>query len=290
MRFKQQKTRSVDGLGLAKEGTIRTTSPSLHGLWKVHPSLNLRASVAQSLRAPKFDDLSSITQTASGTNSATNPDKSGNPELRPEKALGTEIALEYFLPARAGVAGLNFFNRDVKDLVQKETRLEGARYVERPYNVGDARIWGAELDVKTRMDAIGLKNLTLRANYAWLNSKVAATGKRMKDQPEYVYNVGFDYALPWGLTLGATYNHKPAFVKDDTATKYEAEPAQKLLDVYVAKKIGKHLNLRLTAGNALDADKDKDKREFHSNGNVKKLERELEKGAPRLFLALEGVW
>jgi outer membrane receptor for ferrienterochelin and colicins len=148
VRFKQQKTRSVDGLGLAKEGTIRTTSPSLHGLWKVHPSLNLRASVAQSLRAPKFDDLSSITQTASGTNSATNPDKSGNPELRPEKALGTEIALEYFLPARAGVAGLNFFNRDVKDLVQKQTRLEGARFVERPYNVGDARIWGAELDVK----------------------------------------------------------------------------------------------------------------------------------------------
>jgi outer membrane receptor for ferrienterochelin and colicins len=112
----------------------------------------------------------------------------------------------------------------------------------------------------------------------------------MKDQPGYVYNVGFDYALPWGLTLGATYNHKPAFVKEDTATKYEAESAQKLLDVYVAKKIGKHLNLRLTAGNALDADKDKDKREFHSNGNVKKLERELEKGAPRLFLALEGVW
>lgn len=290
VRFKQQKTRSVDGLGIAKEGTIRATSPSLHSLWQVHPSLNLRASVAQSLRAPKFDDLSSITETASGANSATNPDKSGNPALQPEKALGTEISLEYFLPAKAGVVGLNVFNRDVENLVQKEARLEGARFVERPYNVGDARIWGAELDIKTRMDVIGLKDLTLRANYAWLNSKVAATGQRMKEQPEYVYNLGFDYVLPWGLTMGATYNHKPAFVKENTALKYEAESAQKLLDVYVAKKIGKNLNLRLTAGNALDASKEKDKREFHANGNRKKLEQELEQGAPRVFLALEGVW
>jgi len=80
--------------------------------------------------------------------------------------------------------------------VESRTEREGTRYVSRPYNVGDAKVCGTEFDARPRMDAIGLPGLMLRLNYTRLFSELndVNTGNetRIKDQPDYVYNIGFD--------------------------------------------------------------------------------------------------
>lgn len=288
---------AVDGLGQSRGGTIRSVTPSLHYLWQVNAANNLRTSITKTLKPPKFDDLSTLTETASGINSLSNPDKSGNPDLNPEKALGLELGWEHFLPQAGGVLGANLFHRDIKDLVEKRTAQEGARFVERPQNVGDARVWGVELDARPRMDIIGLPELMLRFNYTRLYSAIkhATTGAttRIKDQPPYIYNVGFDWQLPrWDAAWGVNYNYTPKFLKNPTEPlKPDNESEQKLLDLYVMKRLSKDLSLRLTAANLLDMVKDKEKYEYHStSGRKTKFTQEAERGGRAFFVALEGRW
>ncbi|MBI2312451.1 MAG: TonB-dependent receptor [Betaproteobacteria bacterium] len=282
---------SVDGAGQSRSGKYLTNSPSLHYLWRVNHSNNLRASLTETVKPPKFDDLSSVVETKSGT--ATDPDKSGNPDLKPEKALGLELAWENFLPRSGGVLGANAFVRDITDKVEKRTVLEGARFVERPFNVGDARVWGVELDARARMDAIGLPELMFRANATRLYSRLenSATGQttNVKDQPPYVYNIGFDYQLlAWDASFGGNYNFTPRFNKDPgAAPNQDFEAEQKLLDLYVYKRLDRNFGLRLTGVNLLDMKKDKDKFAIDSKG-VTTVTREIEQGGRGFFLALEG--
>jgi len=287
---------SVDGLGQSRGGTINAVSPSLHYLWQFDTHNNLRASVTKTLKPAKFDDLSTVTETASGANSLGNPDKSGNPDLQPEKALGLELGWEHFLPKNGGVLGANLFHRDIADLVEKRTKLEGARFVERPQNVGDAKVWGWELDARPRLDIIGMPELMLRFNYTRLFSEIkhATTGltTRIKNQPPYVYNVGFDWQLPrWDAAWGVNYNYSPKFLKNPTEPlKPDDEAEQKLLDMYVMKRLSKDLALRFTAANLLDMAKDKNKVEYDTLGRKTKFTRESERGGRAFFVALEGKW
>jgi iron complex outermembrane receptor protein len=295
LRAFRNKQSAIDGLGLASGGTITASTPALHYLWRMNPRNNLRASLTKTLKPPKFDDLSTVTETPGGANSASNPMKSGNPELRPEQAVGVELGWDHFLPRAGGVLGANLFHRDIEDLVEKRTELEGANYVERPYNVGDARVWGLELDARPRMDSIGLPELMLRFNYTRLYSEIESSPgvkTRIKDQPPYVYNIGFDWQLPkWDAAWGVNYNYTPKFLKNPTEPlKPDDEAEQRLLDLYIMKRLNKDLALRLTAANLLDMVKDKDKIELNTAGQQTKFTQESERGGRAFYIALEGKW
>lgn len=283
--------RAADAIGVRRSARHALNSPSLHYLWKLDGRNNLRASIAETIKLPKFDELSNVVETKGGT--ITDPDKSGNPDLKPEKALGFELGWEHFLPHSGGVLGANAFYRDVTDKIEKRTTLEGGRHVERPRNVGDAQIWGIELDVRVQMDVIGLPQLMLRANatrlYSRLENSAAGRNTRVKDQPPYVYNLGFDYYLPkWDASFGGNYNYTPRFEKDPgNPANFDDEAEQKLLDFYVHKRLSRQFGLRLTATNVLDMKKDKDKLAIDGAGN-RTVAREIERSGRGLFVALEG--
>ena len=292
LRWQRIEREGIDGSGNATGATTRTLSPSLHYLWNLTRATNLRASVSHTLKPPNFDDVSPVVQTASGANSLSNPDKGGTPGLRPEKAFGYELGIEHFLPGDGGVLGVNAFLRDVSDRVEKRTELEAGRFVERPFNVGDADIWGLEFDARPTLAVVGLPNLRLRFNYTRLYSEArdAKTDltTRIKDQPPYVYNVGFDWKLPRGWDIGANYNFTPTFLKNPAEpAKPDFEPDQRLLDAYVAKKLSKTATLRVSGANLLDFVKDKDKRELNNAGVLTKRTLEAERGGPVVFVALE---
>lgn len=295
LRLQRIDREAVDGAGERFDSRYDLASPSLHYLWKVDGRNNLRASVTETVKPPKFDDLSPVTETKAGTTS--DPDKSGNPDLNPEKAVGFELGWEHYLPRAGGVLGANFFRRNIEDKIESRTDLEGARYVSRPFNVGDAKVWGWELDARPRMDFIGLPELMLRFNYTRMYSELkdTATGltTRIKDQPPYVYNIGFDWQLPrWNAAFGLNYNFTPRFIKNPTeTTKLDPEAEQKLLDMYFMKRLNKDFALRVTASNLLDMSKDKDKYEYSATtGNVTKNTVESESGGRTLLFALEGKW
>ena len=60
----------------------------------------------------------------------------------------------------------NFSLRELTDTIETRIQTENGRFVQRPGNVGDARVLGLVLDARSRMDVIGLPNLTLRANHS----------------------------------------------------------------------------------------------------------------------------
>jgi iron complex outermembrane receptor protein len=293
-RWLRNEQAATDGLGQTSGGKTRALTPSLHYLWQVDAANNLRASVTKTLKPPKFDQLSTVTETKTGT--LGDPDASGNPHLKPEEAVGLELGWDHFLPRAGGVLGANLFHRDIKDLVEERTALEGARYLKRPQNVGDAKVWGWELDARPRLDVIGMPELMLRFNYTRLYSAIenATTGQttRIKDQPPYVYNIGLDWQLPrWEMAWGLNYNYSPKFLKNPTEPlKPDDEAEQKLLDLYVMKRLSKDLALRFTAANLLDMKKNKDKYEYDTLGRKTKFTNEVERGGRAFFVALEGKW
>lgn len=296
LRLEHIRRESGDGAGSERASTTSALNPSLHFLHRWDPATNVRASVAQSQRLPKLDDLAPGVNLKGGT--LTNPDQGGNPDLRPERAWGLELGVERFF-ARQGVAGINFFYRDVQDLIERQVVSEGARFVSRPFNVGDARIWGAEFDLRSRLDPIGLRGFVLSFNYARLLSEVETPGstekRRIKDQPPYVFNLGLDYEVrPGGFAIGAIYNYLPAMthreLTGDGNTKLKFESAKKLLDVYAVQPLGRDFRLRLAVRNVLKDDKFRDETTFKPDGSFNARETRLEESSRTWFVSLEGRW
>jgi len=212
---------------------------------------------ARTVRRPSFDYLSPALLTAElGDN-----DFIGNPELKPESAWGLDAGYERRL-GKQGVAGVNVFYRKVKDLLElTNTGEEGdegpGTFVYSARNTGDGKVWGVEFDLSTPLTAVGLENTGVFLNYSWLDSDVNDEfgSRKFNSQSDYVLNVGFIQDLPtWGAAFGATYRKQgeaySRVVGEEVTTTYDGD-----LEIFLEKRVGKDLTLRLTASNLLDGEK-----------------------------------
>lgn len=299
LRYERTARDATDRNGLTRASAHDSPNPSLHYRWAVRPNTNLRASLAQTLRLPKFDDVNPLVTLASGTGAGTlsNPDKAGNAELKPERATGVEAGFEHFFQGQRGVLGFNLYHRDVKDFIQKATRQEGTRFVERPYNAGDARFWGAELDWRLPLLRKGPHELTLTGSHAELRGHVAnaRTGGRdaVKDMPPRVTQIGLDWRhLPTRWSAGFALNHAPAFTTDsvnpDGLREIKRRNASNLLDLYVGKIFSPTAELRLIAKNLLGVEKKEATTKFKADGSFNTAEEKVERSKPTLFVTFES--
>jgi outer membrane receptor protein involved in Fe transport len=212
---------------------------------------------ARTIRRPSFDYLSPALLTAElGDN-----DFIGNPDLKPESAWGLDVGYERRL-GKQGVAGVNVFYRKVKDLVElSNTGAEGdegpGTFVYSARNTGDGKVWGVEFDLSTPLTVIGLENTGVFLNYSWLDSDVNDEfgSRKFNSQSDYVLNVGFIQDIPtWGAAFGATYRKQgeaySRVVGEEVTTTYGGD-----LEIFLEKRIGKDLTIRLTGSNLLDANK-----------------------------------
>lgn len=231
--------------------------PSAHLRWNLTADDRIKVSVARTVRRPNFDFLSpALLEAELGDN-----DLLGNPNLKPETAWGVDIGFERRLGAR-GVAGINVFYRDVKDLIEVastgQVGSEGAgTFVLQPRNTGDGSVWGIEFDLSTSLADFGLEDTGVYLNYSWLDSDVddAFGSRRFNDQAKYVFNVGFIQDVPeWAAAFGASYRKQgKAFgrvIGEEVTTTYGAD-----LEVFVEKRFGDRYVVRLTGSNLLDGKK-----------------------------------
>ena len=233
-------------------------NPSLHVLYALTDTTNLRFSLARTVRRPTFDSLIPATLEEEPTDDYATI---GNPDLKQETAWGIDTGFEQKL-GDLGVFGFNYFNReinDVIDLVGTGDLSPGGLDVLRYENLSGGRAWGVELDFSMPLTMIGLENTNIFANYTWLNSEVTdpLTGqkRRFRDQPDYVYNVGVIQSIPdWNMTMGASYQKRGAsyaYAFDEIEkTSYEGN-----LEAFVEKRFSDSFVIRLTGANLLDADK-----------------------------------
>lgn len=232
--------------------------PSAHLRYNLNETQRLTASLARTQRRPGFDQISpALIVGELGDN-----DLLGNPDLDPETAWGLDLGFENRL-GKYGVVGINFFYRDIKDLIEiANTGVEGddgpGSFVLQPRNTGDGEVWGAELDLSTPLFAFGLDDTGVFFNYSWLDSKINdfIGERRFNSQSNYVYNIGFIQELPGpAASFGVSYRKQgDAFsrlVSEEVKTSYDGD-----LEAFIEKRIGKQWTVRLTGSNLLNASKD----------------------------------
>ncbi len=167
----------------------RVVTPLLHAVWKPDEKSRdqIRASLTRSYRSPDLNQLigrPSLNRTdpAPGPNSELSADTAGNPRLKPEVAIGIDLAFERYL-AEGGVLSANFFHRRIDDLIRTVVAQEDVswspgqpRFVSRPQNIGKATTQGIELEAKFRLDQMidDGPRTEVRANASVFRSRVDA--------------------------------------------------------------------------------------------------------------------
>lgn len=262
---------SIDDLTTAAapiRGDYNHLLPSASAKIKVGNGGRIAISGARTVRRPRFDYITPGNVDDLGDNPLI-----GNPFLRPESAWGADIGYEHRI-GRTGVIGVNFFYRDVKDLVEIETvrALSGTGnstiFELQPRNVGDGRVYGIEFDLSTSLGFLGLPDTGVFGNVSWLDSEITDRfgERRFNDQSNYVYNFGFIQNVPsFAAAFGATYRKQgPAFgrmVGEEVRTTYGAD-----LEIFVEKRFGKSFTIRAVGSNLLNGAKEEAFNKFTTIG------------------------
>jgi outer membrane receptor protein involved in Fe transport len=249
--------RTVAGALRNQDSDFQIVLPSASLRYDLTESDRITLSAARTVRNPSFNFLSPATLLEElGDN-----DFRGNPNLDPETAWGADVGYERRL-GKTGVAGVNFFYRDVTDVIELfSTGVVGSAgpgtLVYSARNTGDGQVYGVEFDVSTPLSFVGLENTGVFLNYSWLDSKLDDEfGERtFNSQAEFVFNAGFIQDLPqWAASFGATYRKQgDAFqrvVGEEVTTEYGAD-----LEMFVEKRFGERFTLRLVGSNLLNAEK-----------------------------------
>lgn len=282
---------SADHLGEARSNRYTATNPSLHYLWRLNDDTNLRASVAQTYKLPKFDALNPYTTLDKGVL------KGGNPDLDPERALGMELGVERYFWNNRGVVGANVYRRNVKDFIQKETRLENGVETERPYNAGEARFYGIEIDWRVPLIESGPHELTLTGNHSELRGRLdlknSPRSGDVKDLPARITNIGLDWThRPTLWSAGFNLNHQPRFTTDginsDGVRELKRRETATLLDLYVGKTLDRSTELRLIAKNVLSVSKEERTVKYATDGSFSSDEWKEETSSPMVMITLES--
>lgn len=266
-------------------------APSIHYLWQPNQQWNFRASLAQQQRPASARELSPVVRTASGVNSSSNADRAGNPLLANETQRSIELGLEHYLADKAGNISLSLFERHISDYVQRLTLLENGRWLERPYNVGDARLRGVSVDSKVQLQALQLPNISLRGSYAYsentLTEPVANLGSGEGGRQSA--NLGLEYKLS-SLTLGTSANYISAVDRESSATVSQQQGSQKTVNAYAAYKINKQFNVRLAVNNLLAEDRTDTLYEYDNQGQLKRIEQDVMPTYANVILSVDGRW
>ncbi|ATY33397.1 TonB-dependent receptor plug domain-containing protein [Sphingomonas psychrotolerans] len=279
----------------------------------LNPSLSLRyaagagqfrASVARTIRRPDYDLLSPVTDEGPGDDDVT----TGNPSLRNQRAWGVDVGYEHRIGG-SGIAGVNFFYRDISDLIELVSLGEnpdnddGRAFI--PQNVGDGKAWGVEFDLSAPLTLFGMPDTGIFANYTYLDSETTDpfTGekRRFNNQPRHVYNLGVIHNLrSAGVSFGTTISGRSAATESnfDETVRLRYDPD---LEAFVEKRFGQNFVVRLSAQNLLDRVKYEDFRKYDGDsleeilenraaGDLDEYEIEREHSGPLVQLTLRAAF
>ena len=273
LRWEGITTRGDAGQGMRPSNRNGVTTPLLHLLWKPDPKARdqVRLSLTRSWRAPATStligrpSLNRLYDPALGSNTETNPDSAGNPNLKPELATGIDLAFERYLQG-GGLLSANLFSRQIKDLMRGETQLESVswssfpRWVRRTRNIGKASTQGLELEAKFRLDQLitGTPGVELRANVSLYRSQVDAVpgpDNRLDQQSQATANLGADYRMRGTpLTLGGNLNWVPGTTTRLAADQTTATSMKRQWDMFALWTFSPTVGLRVMATNLLPRD------------------------------------
>ncbi|MCX8017634.1 MAG: TonB-dependent receptor, partial [Rhodocyclaceae bacterium] len=213
--------------------------------------------------------------------------------LSPERIRSLEAGIDRTLPGNAGAFGINLYGRATRDFIERQTRFDGARWLARPDNVGDARHWGMELSAKFNRATFLPMGDSLRAQLtlprgAVEDARLGVT-RPPRELPRYQFTLGYEGALPaWQGSWGFQWQRHGA-VRTDLPGELAGKTRRRdLVDAHLVRRLDATFNLRLQLQNLLGADTRR-QATAASGADAWRLET-LEPGKRSWLVSLEGKW
>lgn len=189
------------------------TSPRLYANWRINPAWTLKGGVSTGYKAPKASDLYDGITGFGGQ--GTRPFV-GNPDLKPETSVNSELAL-YFEHPQGHNFNMTVFSNQFNDKIESGdgvlhcddpaadancvnlaaewNELLGDGYeFSRKYNVDKAEINGLELAGRYQIS----KPLSIRANYTYTDAKITSgdnKGDPLAGTAEHMANATLDWQV-----------------------------------------------------------------------------------------------
>lgn len=232
-------------------------SPLFQTLWKLPDSKNdqVRFALTKTYKAPGLDRLIPRRFTQAN-NSPTTPDQQGNPNLKPELALGMDAAYEHYFGPSGAMMSASVYARRLDDFIHRDVVLQNGRWVALPVNDGRAMTRGIELEAKFPLQLFfpEAPNMDLRFNLArnWSSvDDVPGPNNRLADQIPVTANFGLDYKYDAKWSGGGTFTFKTGGPIRISETVSTYATVKRELDLYALWKIDPKMQLRVSALNVL---------------------------------------
>ncbi|MFM1912014.1 MAG: hypothetical protein RJB18_1405 [Pseudomonadota bacterium] len=269
--------------------------PSVAVRWQPEEAWVFRSSLGAGMKMPRLNEITSTVARSITVNSNTplDFDSRGNPNLKPERSINFEVVAERYLAQKAGVISANVYVRATSDFTERRLALEGSRWVDRPYNEGDALHYGVELDGKINTDQWGIAGGTAKAHLTLPNARVddARLGitRNARDTPKYVMSMGWDQSIPkWQSSMGVSLQLSGRSETDIPGEQKAFTESRALLDAFWLYKLNPQFNLRLSAQNLLDEDMRRQNKYIAPGEEWKLLANDF--GYRTVMFSLEGRW
>jgi outer membrane receptor protein involved in Fe transport len=233
-------------------------SPLFQTLYKLPDTKGdqLRFALTRTYRAPGLQSLIPH-RFNSVNNNQTDPDSIGNPNLKPELALGVDAAWEHYWREGALVS-ISASARDIDNNTRNQTVFDGSRWVSLPVNTGHARARGLEFETKFPLKAVieTTTALDLRASLSrnWSSvDEIPGPNNRLLNQTPLSATLGADYKRG-AFSAGGSFVFKNGGEVRLAANQLSYESVRRDLDLYALWKFNPKMQLRLAGSNLLGQD------------------------------------
>jgi outer membrane receptor for ferrienterochelin and colicins len=233
-------------------------SPLFQTLYKLPGTKadQVRLALTRTYKAPDVQSLIPH-RFLSLNNSSTEPDFTGNPNLKPELALGLDASYQHFWGEGAMVSA-SVSTRRIQDFTRQLVVFTDGRWVGMPFNFGNARTYGLELESKFPLKSVftAAPALDLRAsvsrNWSTVDS-VPGPNNRLDQQTPLSATLGVDYKIG-ALTTGASYAFKNGGPVRISQNQMAYQSVRRDIDMFALWKFNPQYQLRMALSNVLRQD------------------------------------
>jgi outer membrane receptor protein involved in Fe transport len=233
-------------------------SPIVQTLYKLPgtKSDQVRLAVTRTYKAPNIQSLLPHRFTTVN-NSQVAPDFVGNPNLKPELALGIDAAYEHYW-GEGGLFSVSASTRRIDDYTRNLVIFDGARWISLPSNNGRAETSSLELEAKFPLKSLFPTGpaIDVRANLArnWSRvDSVPGPNNRLDQQTPLSANFGLDYKVGQ-LTTGGSFNFKNGGEVRVSNNQIAYVNVRRELEMYALWKFNPKYQLRVAGQNLLGQD------------------------------------
>ncbi|NNH25140.1 TonB-dependent receptor plug domain-containing protein [Acinetobacter terrestris] len=265
-------------------------SPVLAHRFDFDDHWSLQTNISQAFRSHKADRLlpTVSVSTDSDAGSLNNPDRGGNPDLRPEKITAFESTLGYNTPS--GGINITAYQREIDDYIEKVIRQEGARFVERPQNQDNATTYGVEIAGRYALKQTeNGHSFMLNGQLSNVRAKVEDENHQQRlvsDVAPYTASTGLSYNYqPWRISTSVNLNYVPEFTRALDNQPYDRTSNERVnMDISITKRFNDGWATTLNARNIFSTDY-KERLTSQADGSL--YESRVNQAIPSVLVSLE---